>query len=147
MKKVFFPRIAGVLVSALIVFSGNSGRADEARAGVRADGQWVQTWTAAQQLTEPRNLPPPPGLSGNTLRQVVRISLGGSRLRLRFSNQFGDGPLTIRAAHIALAAGAGAIQSATDRAFTFHGQTSMTIPAGAETVSDAFEFPLKPLSE
>jgi hypothetical protein len=38
------------------------------------------------QLTEPANLPAGPGLSGNTLRQVVKVSIGGERLRVRFSN-------------------------------------------------------------
>ena len=46
-------------------------------------------------------MPPAPELSDNTLRQVVHASLGGHRIRVRFSNVFGDGPLTIAAAGIA----------------------------------------------
>src|SRR4030042_6482680 len=49
---------------------------------------WVGTWSTAPQLVEPGNMPPDPGLSNNTLRQVVRVSLGGACLRVRFSNEF-----------------------------------------------------------
>lgn len=56
-------------------------------AGVRGDeGRWVGTWAAAPQFTEPANMPPAPGLGDTTLRQVVHLSLGGKRLRFRFSN-------------------------------------------------------------
>lgn len=39
--------------------------------------RWLTTWATAPQLVEPKNLPPEPGLSGNTLRQIVRVSVGG----------------------------------------------------------------------
>jgi hypothetical protein len=61
---------------------------------------------AAQQLTEPANLPPAPGFADSTLRQVVRVSLGGTQIRVRFSNEFGTTPLTLTAAHVAKPAGA-----------------------------------------
>ncbi|TDD02423.1 SGNH/GDSL hydrolase family protein, partial [Nonomuraea deserti] len=63
------------------------------------------------QLTEPGNMPPPPYtkdglvLAGSTLRQSVRVSAGGSRLRVRFSNAFGGAPLPITAASVALPEG------------------------------------------
>ena len=68
------------------------------------------TWAASPQLTEPANMPPEPGLADATLRQVVHVSLGGKRLRVRFSNAFGTKPLTILAAHLAASAGGGAIR-------------------------------------
>lgn len=111
-----------------------------------ARGGWVGTWAAAQQLTEPRNLPPEPRLSGNTLRQVTQVSIGGSRLRVRFSNRFGNGPLTIAAARLAVAAEASAIAPGTERALTFGGRAEITIPAGGEAVSDVVDFALEPLS-
>ncbi|HEX8907030.1 MAG TPA: hypothetical protein VF771_19425, partial [Longimicrobiaceae bacterium] len=100
--------------------------------------RWVGTWAASQQLTEPANLPPAPGLAGNTLRQVVHVSIGGSRLRVRFSNAFGAGPLTIAAAHLAVSAGGSAIDPATDRALAFAGRPSVTIPPGGSVTSDPF---------
>src|SRR4051812_30925057 len=53
-------------------------------------GAWVGTWATGPQLTEPGNVPPAPGLTNNTLRQVVFTSIGGQQLRLRLSNEFGD---------------------------------------------------------
>lgn len=83
--------------------------------------RWVGTWSTAVQLTEPRNLPPEPGLAGNTLRQVVHVSQGGEQLRVRFSNAFGPAPVTLTAAHLAVSRGDGAIDPATDQALSFGG--------------------------
>jgi lysophospholipase L1-like esterase len=107
---------------------------------------WIGTWVSGQQLTERRNMPPEPGLSNNTLRQVVHATLGGSRLRVQFSNTYGSGPVTINAAHLAVSTGAGAIDPATDKALTFQEQSSITIPAGQAVYSDTLDFNVKPLS-
>jgi lysophospholipase L1-like esterase len=117
-------------------------------AGARGDeGRWVGTWTASPQLTEPANMPPDPGLADATLRQVVHVSLGGRRLRVRFSNAFGAKPLTILAAHVAGSAGNGAIKPEGGKPLTFGGRAAVTIPTGAPTVSDAIAFDLAPLSD
>lgn len=91
-------------------------------------------------------MPPAPGLAGNTLRQVVRASIGGERLRARFSNVFGAAPLTLAAARIAVSAGGGAVDPATDRALTFGGAPSVTLPPGGAAVSDPLGFALRPLA-
>jgi lysophospholipase L1-like esterase len=109
-------------------------------------GHWVGTWAAAPQLPETHNLPPAPGIEGNTLRQVVRVSIGGRRIRVRFSNAFGRGPLTIAEARIALPAGEHRIDPKTARRLTFSGEPSAIIPAGAPLLSDPVDFPLAPLS-
>jgi hypothetical protein len=108
---------------------------------------WVGTWAASQQLTEPANLPPAPGFADTTLRQVVRVSIGGAKVRFRFSNAFGATALTLESAHVARAAGGSAIRPDTDRPLLFHGQPSVTIPAGALVVSDAIDFALAPLTD
>lgn len=108
---------------------------------------WVGTWGCAPQLTEPGNMPPAPGLAGNTLRQIVRTTRGGSRLRLRFSNAFGDGPLTLRAVQLALSAGAGSVAAGSGKAASFHGAASVTIPAGASVVSDPLAYELAPMAD
>jgi lysophospholipase L1-like esterase len=107
---------------------------------------WIGTWVSGQQLTERRNLPPEPGLSYNTLRQVIRVTLGGKQLRVQLSNTYGSGPVTINAAHLAASAGAGAIDPATDKALTFQGASSITIPAGQAVYSDTLDFDVTPLS-
>ena len=112
-----------------------------------AEDCWIGTWASGQQLTERRNLPPAPGLSNNTLRQVIRVTLGGSRLRVQFSNAYGSGPVTINTAHLAVSKGAGAIDPATDKELTFRrGASSITIPAGRAVYSDTLGFDVEPLS-
>jgi lysophospholipase L1-like esterase len=123
-----------------------------------ASDNWVGTWMAAPQLTEPGNLPPAPGLADTTLRQVVRATLGGKRIRVKFCNEFGTVPLTLTAAHVARPVGGDAspglvgvtspaIRSETGRALTFHGRPSVTIPPGQAAVSDPLAFDLPALSD
>jgi lysophospholipase L1-like esterase len=92
-------------------------------------------------------MPPAPGLGDATLRQVVHVSLSGTRIRVRFSNAFGTKPLTILAAHVAGSAAGGAIRPEGAKALTFSGRTAVTIPMGAPMVSDPIDFELAPLSD
>jgi lysophospholipase L1-like esterase len=102
--------------------------------------RWVGTWVSMPQLTEPHNMPPAPGLAGNTLRQIVQPSLGGAKLRVTFSNAFGNGPVTIASAHIARSAGESAIEPASDRELRFNGAPGVTIQPGALMISDPVAF-------
>ena len=109
---------------------------------------WVGSWACSPQLVEPQNRPPDPGLSGNTLRQVVHATLAGSEIRLRFSNEFGATPLTLDSVHIALpGTAAGSIRPETDRAITFSGKPGVAIPAGVLMFSDPIAFPVTALSD
>ncbi len=108
---------------------------------------WLGTWGTSPQLTEIRNLPPPPGLASNTLRQIVHVSVGGSKLRLHFSNAFGDGPLTLESVHLAASTGGANIDPRTDTPLTFAGQPSVTIPAGQALISDPVAFTLPAFSD
>jgi lysophospholipase L1-like esterase len=92
-------------------------------------------------------LPPPPWLVDTTLRQVVRVSIGGRKLRVRLSNEFGNTALNLLKVRISRFAGRGAIQPGTDRAVTFRGRGAVTVPAGAPVISDAIDFDLPPLSD
>ena len=112
-----------------------------------ASPAWVGTWMAAPQRVEERNLPPAPGLAGSTLRQVVRTSIGGRRVRVRLSNEFGDGPLEIGGASLARHAAAGAIAPGSSVALSFAGAPSVTIAAGATALSDPMDLALPPLAE
>jgi lysophospholipase L1-like esterase len=103
---------------------------------------WVGTWACGPQLTEREDLPPPPGLSGSTLRQIVYVSIGGTRVRVRLSNELGDTAVTMNHVHLAVATGGGAIDAATDVALTFLGSAAVTIPAGGVALSDAADYPL-----
>ena len=109
--------------------------------------QWVGTWSTAPQLVESRNKPPEPGLSHNTLRQVVRVSLGGDSLRMRFSNEFGTSPVTLAAVHIAVSAGGSVIDTSSDRSISFGGESEVTLKPGTAVTSDPFRFALKPRTD
>src|SRR4051812_40539979 len=87
---------------------------------------WVGTWATSPQAIEPRSVPPSPGLNDNTLRQVVHVSIGGKKIRVRFSNLLGATALTIPSAHVALPAGDGMIRAESDKALTFHGNAFVT---------------------
>ena len=107
----------------------------------------------------PRVFPPPllenPGnvtvdvatteIRNTTLRQLVRVSADGTRLRLKFSNEDGADPLTLGAVHVGVAAADGAVVAGTDHAVTFHGQSGVVIPASAPALSDAIDLPTKAL--
>jgi lysophospholipase L1-like esterase len=108
---------------------------------------WVGTWSGAPQLTETANLPPA-SLTNATLRQIVHVSVGGSQVRVRFSNEFGNGPVTINAVHVAVCTANpvnSTIDTATDRALAFSGSASVTIAQGQARWSDALNFTLAPL--
>ena len=101
---------------------------------------WVGSWGADPAL------PTGPEVTNQTIRQVVRLSMGGTALRIRISNELGTGPLIIGAAHIAKPGQeSGSIDPATDHVLTFGGRTSVTIPPGAPAVSDPVALDIKAL--
>jgi lysophospholipase L1-like esterase len=111
---------------------------------------WITTWAAtpaprwAEELPAPFNVPEV--LEGQTVRQVARISVGGDRVRIVLSNEFGARPVTIGSATVALSAGGDTVDPATVKPVTFSGQTSAVIPPGAPLVSDPVDLAVKPLS-
>lgn len=134
---------AGLLFST-IFFACSGFRTNDDTGSART---WVGSWSTAQQLVEPRNLPPEPSLSNNTLRQVVRVSIGGERLRVRFSNKFSTSPVTLKSVHVAASAGGSAIAPDTDLALSFDGKPEITMAPGDAVISDPFDFMLKPRTD
>jgi lysophospholipase L1-like esterase len=110
---------------------------------------WVATWGASQQVPEPRNMLPADDLTDATVRQIVHLTIGGETLRVRLSNAFGTAPLHLGPVHIArpLSPASGRIVPGSDRALTFSGTSDVTIPAGAEYLSDPVAYPMAPLSD
>src|SRR5512135_218164 len=81
---------------------------------------WVCAWTTSLFLSTPMpGLPAESPITDKTVRVVARPTIGGKRLRVRLSNEFGTDPLTIAAAHIALTDQDSRIQPATDHVLTF----------------------------
>lgn len=112
---------------------------------------WVATWGAAMMATQPGHSP---DFSGQTLREIIHTSVGGSPVRVWLSNRFGTEPLHVGAAHIAISADGSidddtdgsAVQAGSDRTLTFNGLGSVVIPPGAEIVSDAVSLDVPALS-
>ena len=136
---------------------------------------WVGTWTTAQ-VGRPQNPPPPPPpgpiaspvpgqppipvpppqpaiplpfmqFNNQTLRQIVHISIGGSRARIALSNTFGTAPLTIAAAEVALRDKDAAIVPQSARVLNFSGRPTITIPAGAMVYSDPVDLNVPQLGD
>ncbi|MBN1895944.1 SGNH/GDSL hydrolase family protein [bacterium] len=106
--------------------------------------RWVGTWATAPQLVEPANKPPRPGLSHNTLRQIVCVSIGGDCLRVRFSNEFGTSPVAMDTVTLAVSAGGSVIDSNTVHTLLFGGKPEVVIPPDTSVTSDPFNFALEP---
>ena len=85
--------------------------------------------------------------TNQTLRQIVRTSVGGSRLRVVLSNAFGTSPLTIGAAHVAVREKEDVIQGAKGRPLTFGGRSTITIPANAIVYSDPVSLTVPPMAD
>jgi lysophospholipase L1-like esterase len=102
---------------------------------------WVASWGASQQIPEAQNAMAPDDLRDATLRQIVHLSAGGTAIRVHLSNAFGSKALHLTAVHIAvpLSPASSAIDPATDRPLTFAGMADVTIPAGAEFISDELD--------
>lgn len=108
---------------------------------------WVETWGTALHAPD-FGVPglANTGFSNQTLRQIVHASVGGNKVRVRFS-AFGANAVLIGSAHIALHADGAMIVPASDRALTFGGKPSITIPAGALVLSDPVYLDVPALSD
>ena len=84
-------------------------------------------------------------LAGHTLRQIVKVSAGGSTIRLQLSNEFSQEPVEIKAVYIAHALDSFLIDRQSARYITFGGKRSVTIGAQQAVYSDALAYALKPL--
>jgi lysophospholipase L1-like esterase len=103
------------------------------------NNHWVGTWTTAPVALDGI------ALSGQTLRMISRISIGGSHIRVRISNAYGVGDLAVGTAHLGLRDEDAGIVDGSDRPLTFNGSPSTTIAAGALVVSDPVDLDVAPL--
>ena len=94
-----------------------------------------------------RGFAPPATVNNQTLRQVVRTSIGGSRVRVVLSNAFGTAPIAIGGANVALRQKDASIVASSSKRLTFGGASTASILAGATLVSDPVDLTLAPLSD
>src|SRR5262252_80912 len=108
------------------------------------DKQWIGTWATAAQPFLPKSLQT---YRNQSLRLIVHTSIGGTRVRIKISNTYGDGPLLIGGTHIARRTTAAEIDPSSDRPLKFQGKTSTAIAAGSMVASDPVELDVPPLSD
>jgi lysophospholipase L1-like esterase len=125
-----FRTFAALLLASTLAFAGSVAA---------QSGHWVGTWA-----TSPGE--PAAPYEDTTLRQIVYVSIGGDQIRVRFSNLFGEGPLEIAAASVAVPAAGADVVPGTLTPLTFGGEPSVTIAAGARALSDPVDFDLAPAS-
>ncbi|BAK68139.1 putative esterase [Sphingobium sp. SYK-6] len=103
-----------------------------------ASAEWITSWAAAPLPPAPvmGPIPATPAFENRTLRQIVRLSAGGQAVRLRLTNAYGEKPLAIGAARVALLDAAGSEIAGTSRMLGFGGQKAATVPQGAPLLSD-----------
>jgi lysophospholipase L1-like esterase len=109
---------------------------------------WVSAWSAAVHSTLPfPGLPPTPAFENQTIRMVVRPTIGGERLRILFSNAFGTDALAIGSAHIAITRQGASIVPGSDHVLTFGGRSSVSIPPGSPMLSDPIHLEVPAFTE
>ena len=152
--------VAGAALVTTLLMLSPSALAQE-----RSSEHWVGTWAAVPVArcpgrsagqappTDTRQCQPPeadatpgepipfsraplPVLRDQTVRQIVRVSIGGESVRVVLTNAYGTVPLMIGAAHVALREEDGTVVKASARALTFGGRPTATVPPGAVMVSD-----------
>ncbi|MEP6762764.1 MAG: SGNH/GDSL hydrolase family protein [Gemmatimonadaceae bacterium] len=111
---------------------------------------WISTWAPSQSATALRPaagaVDRVPTYANATIRQVLHTTVGGDRVRIHISNEYGDRPLAIGGAHIALTATGSSINAGSDHALTFDGKSSVIVRTGAVVVSDPIQFNVPPLT-
>jgi lysophospholipase L1-like esterase len=134
-KALIGAALAGsLLLSACSSFDAVPARTHATWAASPSDYNAVPTTTGI--------VPPPMTFTNQTLRHTMQISLGGDRVRVRFSNVFGPQALPIAGARVARSIDGASTDPATDARLTVAGQPSFTVPAGSEVWSDPVALPV-----
>lgn len=108
---------------------------------------WFCAWACAPEAASEDIVPASLGLRGNTCRQVIKTSVSGNKIRLTFSNEFGNIPLVIEKVHIAklINLGSPVIDVSTDTAVTFGGKEELALDVGKTIISDEISFSFEAL--
>jgi endo-1,4-beta-xylanase len=112
--------------------------------------RWVTTWGTAEEkcsIKENDDRMPNLPLEDTTVRQIIRVTTGGEKLRLRLSNQYGESDVTVKSLHLAkqVKADASTIDTATDQVVTVNGTEEFVIPKGKVIVTDPVDFSVNAL--
>jgi hypothetical protein len=108
-------------------------------AAAQRDG-WIATWATSPESADPDPSQPILNLQDQTVRERVRISVGGAQIRIRLSNEYGSSPLLVGPVTVAEPKDPASIKLGSIQAVTFAGKNSITIPAGSPAISDPVAF-------
>ncbi|TDC78133.1 SGNH/GDSL hydrolase family protein [Actinomadura sp. 7K507] len=147
--------LAGITAAALIgglAHAPSDSATASARAASHQAGDWSQSWGAAMQRPIAGGEDEGPnwsveGFGDHSLRQVVRLSTGGTKVRIRLSNRYATRPLRVGAAAVARSAGGAQAWPGTTAPLTFGGARSATVPPGSEIASDPVPLATVPLEK
>lgn len=134
------------LAGSSLVFTGSEAQSSGQQSG---RSEWVGSWSTGVTRPEATGFTAT-GLNNQSARYVVRPSVGGDKVRIRFSNIYGDRPIQIGAATVAKADTATPVQSdidpASKRTLTFNGSPTAVMNKGAELLSDPVNLRVADLS-
>lgn len=130
------PLVTATVLTVLIgaVASAGSASAAPGRAHTAAGG-WATTWSGSA-MSPTALASPVRSLDDQTVRDIVYTSAGGSAVRIRVTNAFGDSPLTVASATVARQLRGADLDPATVRRLTFGGGPSVVVPEGGSALSD-----------
>ena len=124
-----------MVVAALMQLSLTPASADDPPDG------WRAAWLTAMQQPNANPNWSQQGFAAQSVRQVVRLSAGGPKLRIRISNQYGERPLRLTGVTVARATQGAAVEPGSVRPVRFGGAEAISVPVGSQVASDAVALP------
>lgn len=139
-----------IAATAITVGLFGCGGSDNDNNSASVENRYYASWTGSMlDATQARASATPPVaevFNNQTVRHILRLSLGGDTFRIKVSNLFGKTPITFSGVQVAKSTGGSNIDVSSNRAVTFSGQPTVTLAAGAELLSDPITLPVTPLS-
>ncbi|MBO0803748.1 MAG: SGNH/GDSL hydrolase family protein [Nocardiopsaceae bacterium] len=134
--------VAAALAVLLAAPTGAGAAATHGDPGTaRGNPGWVATWAASPQGGDTT------AFTNQTVRNIMYTSVGGSAVRVRLSNTFGSGPVTVGATSVGVVLDGARLAPGTSHPVTFGGHSSVTIPAGQQVLSDPVDMRVPRLTE
>ncbi|MBW8734256.1 MAG: SGNH/GDSL hydrolase family protein [Asticcacaulis sp.] len=110
---------------------------------VAGERPWIPAWYASPEPSATDKA----FVQDQTLRQIVRVSAGGTSVRVRLSNAYGTAPLRLDDIRLARRDTGSRIDTTSDVAVTFNGRSDVTTPPGAYVLSDPLPVAVTPDSD
>ncbi|GLW13109.1 SGNH hydrolase [Microtetraspora sp. NBRC 13810] len=142
----FAAKTVAALSGLVIALAATTATAGPAQAGPAPQTDWQAAWIAAPQRASTGFAPnwSEEGFTGQSVRQVVRLTTGGSSVRIRLSNDYGSSPVHLNGATIAYAAQGASVRPESVRRLTFDHAPSADIPARGGLASDPVRLDTRP---